>query len=70
MSAPPEIRQEWQELVQEVLLHNRLYYQEDRPIVSDAEYDSLYHRLVFLESQHPELITPYSPTQRVGERSL
>ena len=46
--------------------HEHLYYVLDRPEVSDAEYDALMRRLQKLESQHPDLITPDSPTQRVG----
>ena len=46
--------------------HNRLYYVEDRPQITDAEYDRLFQELQRLEEQHPELRTPDSPTQRVG----
>ena len=46
------------------------YHVLDDPIVSDTEYDSLYRELAELENRHPELITPDSPTQRVGERPL
>jgi DNA ligase (NAD+) len=46
--------------------HNRLYYVEDAPEISDAEYDRLFRELQALEEQHPELRTPDSPTQRVG----
>ena len=46
--------------------HQRRYYVEDRPTVSDAEYDALYRELQDLEAAHPYLITPDSPTQRVG----
>jgi DNA ligase (NAD+) len=42
------------------------YYLEDEPVVSDAEYDRLYDELVELEGAHPELVTPDSPTHRVG----
>ena len=45
---------------------NRLYYQEDAPELSDAEYDAQFRELVALETAHPELITADSPTQRVG----
>jgi DNA ligase (NAD+) len=45
---------------------NRLYYQEDAPELSDAEYDALFRELVAIESAQPELITSDSPTQRVG----
>ena len=46
--------------------HQRRYYVEDRPTVSDAEYDALYRELQDLEAAHPHLVTPDSPTQRVG----
>ncbi|UCE25338.1 MAG: NAD-dependent DNA ligase LigA [Candidatus Zixiibacteriota bacterium] len=46
--------------------HNRLYYVEDRPVISDAEYDRLFDRLLEIERLHPELVTPDSPSQRVG----
>lgn len=42
------------------------YYVLDQPLISDAEYDSLLHELIALEEQHPHLISPTSPTQRVG----
>ena len=45
---------------------NRLYYQEDAPELSDADYDALFRELVELETAFPELRTPESPTQRVG----
>src|ERR1700761_3775277 len=46
--------------------HERLYYVLDSPEISDAEYDALMRQLQELEAQHPEWITPDSPTQRVG----
>jgi DNA ligase (NAD+) len=46
----------------------RLYYEEDAPELTDAEYDRLFRELVQLEEEHPELRTPGSPTQRVGGR--
>ena len=46
--------------------HNYLYYVEDRPEISDAEYDRLLRELRALEEAHPELVTPDSPTQAVG----
>ena len=46
--------------------HNRLYYLEDAPEITDAEYDALLRELEALEAAHPELRTPDSPTQRVG----
>jgi DNA ligase (NAD+) len=50
--------------------HNHRYYVLDRPIISDAEYDKLFHELVQLETEHPELRTNDSPTQRVGGAPL
>ncbi|HEX4320885.1 MAG TPA: NAD-dependent DNA ligase LigA, partial [Acidobacteriaceae bacterium] len=48
--------------------HEYLYYVLDAPTISDAEYDTLMNELKALEAEHPELITPDSPTQRVGGR--
>src|SRR5579871_6003015 len=46
--------------------HEYLYYVLDRPEISDADYDALMNRLRDIETQHPELVTADSPTQRVG----
>lgn len=46
--------------------HSRLYYDQDAPAISDAEYDALMRELKELERDHPELVVPESPTQRVG----
>jgi DNA ligase (NAD+) len=54
------------ELVARIERANRLYYVEDAPELTDAEYDALMRALVELEAVHPELQTPESPTQRVG----
>ena len=50
--------------------HDRNYYVLDQPSISDAEYDALYRELQALESEHPSLVTPDSPTQRVGGAPL
>ncbi len=50
--------------------HNRQYYALDHPEITDAEYDALFSELVALERSHPELVTPDSPTQRVGAPPL
>lgn len=50
--------------------HNRLYHTLDAPKISDAEYDALYRELIDLEKAHPELVTPDSPTQRIGAEPL
>src|SRR6476660_6997330 len=47
-------------------LHNYRYHVLDSPLITDGEYDALLRELVELEEQYPELITPDSPTQRVG----
>lgn len=49
--------------------HNRRYYDEAAPSISDADYDALFRELQALEAAHPELITPDSPTQRVGGKA-
>ena len=54
------------QLREEINRHNRLYYVLDRPEISDADYDLLMRELRALEEQHPELVTPDSPTHRVG----
>lgn len=58
------------ELVSLLNQYAKEYYQLDRPSVSDAEYDQLYRELVELETAHPELILPDSPTHRVGGKVL
>lgn len=61
-----DVRAEIEQLRQELNGHNYAYYVLDDPKISDFEYDKLLRRLEELESAHPELITPDSPTQRVG----
>ena len=68
MSAPADVSARLDELRQQLNRHNHLYYAENRPEISDAEYDRLWRELVALEQAHPELITPDSPTQRPGGR--
>jgi DNA ligase (NAD+) len=58
------------ELRAEIAEHDRRYYLEDAPIISDAAYDALMDELAALEAAHPELVTPDSPTQRVGPPEL
>ena len=57
-----------EKLRREIERHLRLYHVEDSPEIPDAEYDALFHELVRLEEEHPELATPDSPTQRVGAK--
>lgn len=65
-----DIQKEITALRRELEKHNRLYYVEDAPIISDYEYDMLMQKLKALEAEHPELITPDSPTQKVGGAPL
>jgi DNA ligase (NAD+) len=58
------------ELRREIEKHDRLYYEEAAPVITDREYDRLYKELVDLETQFPDLVTPDSPTQRVGGKPL
>ncbi|MDH4554913.1 NAD-dependent DNA ligase LigA [Pseudomonas sp. BN417] len=58
------------ELRTELDAHNYRYYVLDEPSVPDAEYDRLFRELQALETEHPELVTPDSPTQRVGGEAL
>ena len=57
-------------LREEIEAHNRRYYEEAAPTVSDAQYDALFSELQELEEAHPDLRTADSPTQRVGGRPL
>ncbi len=66
----PEARKQIEKLRAEINRHNRLYYVEARPEITDAQYDTLYKELQDLEAANPELITPDSPTQRVGGEPL
>jgi DNA ligase (NAD+) len=64
----PAIHQRAEELRQLLQQASYAYYVLDNPMMEDSVYDRLYHELVDLETQFPELITPDSPTQRVGEK--
>jgi DNA ligase (NAD+) len=57
-------------LRREIQYHNQKYYEQDAPEIEDYEYDRLYRRLEELEAEYPELITPDSPTQKVGARGM
>src|SRR5581483_8256180 len=57
---------EVEQLRKELRRHEHLYYVLDQPEISDAEYDALMRKLQALEAKHPELVTPDSPSQRVG----
>ncbi len=58
------------QLRQQIRKHDRHYYEEAAPVISDREYDLLYKELVDLEAEFPQLVSPDSPTQRVGGKPL
>ncbi len=66
MSVPKDKRQRHDDLVREIRAHDYRYYVLDDPQIGDREYDALYTELRALESGYPALVTPDSPTQRVG----
>jgi len=67
MPKPPDkVVAEHEKLKGEINHHNRLYYVEDEPTISDAEYDQLFDRLLAIEKQYPQLVTPDSPSKWVG----
>jgi len=61
-----DARREIEKLREQIRHHDRKYYIEATPEISDKQYDELLEKLKTLEAAHPELITPDSPTQRVG----
>ena len=61
-----DAKQEIEALRAEIMEHNRHYYDEDSPVISDFEYDALMRRLEELEAAHPEYYSASSPTQKVG----
>ncbi len=60
------LKEEYARLVEEVRRHRFAYYNENAPVISDAEFDVLFRRLEQIEAEHPELISNDSPTQEVG----
>ena len=66
MSAKRDVRKQLKELRDQIDHHNRLYHVLDAPELPDVEYDKLFQALLALESEHPDLVTPDSPSQRVG----
>lgn len=70
MSVSERERQRAAELREQLHAHNHRYYVLDAPSIPDAEYDGLFRELQALETAHPELLTPDSPTQRVGGMAL
>ncbi len=67
---PAEVAARLKELREQIHYHNYRYYVLDSPVISDAEFDRLMNELVALEEKFPELVTPDSPTQRVGAPPL
>ena len=65
--SPKERAQEITKLLEQ---YNYEYYVLDNPSVPDSEYDRLINELIMIENEHPELVTPFSPTQRVGGKVL
>src|SRR5690606_27434151 len=68
MAADP--KKELERLRREIEHHNRQYHQLDKPEITDQYFDRLFQRLLELEAQHPDLVTPDSPSQRVGSAPL
>ena len=64
-----EIIKKAEELRKKLRHHSYLYYVLDRPEITDFEFDRLYRSLVDLEKEYPEIVTPDSPTQRVGGKA-
>ena len=67
---PAEVNSRVKQLREEINYHNYRYYVLDSPVIADAEFDRLLRELERLEEQYPELLTPDSPTQRVGAAPL
>ena len=61
-----QVRQKMHQLAEEIREHQYRYYVEDRPTVSDAQFDDLWRELLTLEESHPDLVDPNSPTREVG----
>ena len=70
MNLPKTVRDRARDLHRQLHEHNYCYYSRDDPLISDAEYDLLLRELQELEAEYPQLITPDSPSQRVGAAPL
>jgi DNA ligase (NAD+) len=66
VSAPPDLLRHVEELRRELAFHGYRYYVLDDPVIGDDRYDALLDALRAIEAEHPQLVTPDSPTQRVG----
>src|SRR5580704_6111786 len=65
-----QARKRHTELVEEIRRYDHAYYAEAKPLVSDQAYDRLYHELLDIEKEFPDLVTPDSPSQRVSGEPL
>ena len=70
MQSIDEARVKIEELKAEIEKNNKLYYEDDNPIISDYDYDMMMRQLISLEEKYPELKTPDSPSNRVGGKAL
>ena len=66
MTVPDSVRKEYDELSTVIKGHMKAYYDDDKPVISDLEYDRLMQSLKAMEKEYPELVTPDSPSQIVG----
>ena len=66
MQTKSQAKKEIESLRNQIQDHSYKYYVEDNPDISDSEFDTLYKQLIEIENQFPDLVTPESPTQRVG----
>jgi DNA ligase (NAD+) len=67
---PVSVKHRIEKICKEIEYHNYRYYVLDDPVITDAAFDLLMNELQALEAEHPELVTPESPTQRVGAKPL
>lgn len=70
MTLPAAIAEKAKALRDQINYHNYHYYVQDNPVIPDAEFDRLFRELQALEAEYPEIVTPDSPTQRVGGQIL
>ncbi|MFU8827743.1 MAG: DNA ligase LigA-related protein, partial [Brevefilum sp.] len=67
---PSDLRAEYQALKDEIHYHNYRYHVLNDPVISDGEFDQKLKRLKAIEAEHPEWVTPDSPSQRAGAEPL
>lgn len=70
MSVDLTVVAQMRQLIQLLAKHNHAYYVMDQPTIADSEYDQLFHQLKALEQQHPDLVQPDTPTNKVGGTPL